>query len=588
MPLCGNLLAEINALALRHRAMELRKAKNLHIAKDFERFEAEYARLRRLAASGEEFDREYLRCLKKGSENHPAGDELERPVVEGLVEIALDDETIRKLAYAKALAKLTGQAEEEILRHFLTPPTRDEPTVIGAMIRHPRYRAIAPAPVDELVSWYRSDSAAPSTASWLATTLPQPVHFFGHAFHPVGQGLFSSGYVTTSRGRFDWVYDCGSADGKAIVAPAIRVYAAEVQRDKGGRRPRLDLVALSHFDNDHVSGLVDLLQRFDVGILMLPYLTFAQRMEVALSEGVSATHNLFQLLVSPSAFVNGAGGGEVRILLVPPSGDGEPAAPIDADGAGGSDIDITSLPSYQTIELADLPGGADPQLGDPRVEILKPGSTLAIPGVWEFLPYNDSNHAWRANKDFATVIDVVLERMKRHSGARDWASCDDDLTLLKEAYDNAFGRRPWMRNVISLFLYSGPTRDLAHATCLKWRPRRAADRLRLSSKTGKLAALLTGDGYLHTKKRLKDFECFFGQDGRLGRSGIFQVMHHGSKYNWRNGVARAVAPIASIFSADQKRYGHPDDVVWDDFRPWNPILVGKRRGWRVDGLLLRE
>ena len=61
----------------------------------------------------------------------------------------------------------------------------------------------------------------------------------------------------------------------------------------------------------------------------------------------------------------------------------------------------------------------------------------------------------------------------------------------------------------------------------------------------------TGDSmcYLDTPIRLNHFVNYF-LDERIGKVGVFQVMHHGSKKNWHHGVAARIAPLFSVFSSD--------------------------------------
>ncbi|MDT7836277.1 hypothetical protein [Aquabacterium sp. OR-4] len=47
--------------------------------------------------------------------------------------------------------------------------------------------------------------------------------------------------------------------------------------DPTSAMPRLGLVVISHFDSDHLNGLAELLSRFRVEILMLPFTHQEQR-----------------------------------------------------------------------------------------------------------------------------------------------------------------------------------------------------------------------------------------------------------------------------------------------------------------------
>ncbi|MGK4567351.1 hypothetical protein [Flavobacterium sp. 3HN19-14] len=91
--------------------------------------------------------------------------------------------------------------------------------------------------------------------------------------HPIGQGLFYSGFLELRGSRFDMVFDCGSKNPSDL--------SREIERFRSEREIvtyGLDLLVISHFDNDHVSGIDELLQGVTVRRLVMPFLTFEQRL----------------------------------------------------------------------------------------------------------------------------------------------------------------------------------------------------------------------------------------------------------------------------------------------------------------------
>ncbi|MGR3377025.1 hypothetical protein, partial [Salipiger abyssi] len=78
------------------------------------------------------------------------------------------------------------------------------------------------------------------------------------------------------RQPFTWIYDCGSVTAAAQVKSELNDLCSE--RNAAPRsKPSLDFVALSHFDSDHISGLVHLLGLFEVKMILLPFLQLWQR-----------------------------------------------------------------------------------------------------------------------------------------------------------------------------------------------------------------------------------------------------------------------------------------------------------------------
>src|SRR5215218_7442471 len=85
---------------------------------------------------------------------------------------------------------------------------------------------------------------------------------------PVGQGCFATGTidarnVTNNETRLHYVYDCG-ARNRACLREVISNY-----KDGAGR---LDALFVSHFDDDHVSGLDLLLANVSAKTVYIPYI----------------------------------------------------------------------------------------------------------------------------------------------------------------------------------------------------------------------------------------------------------------------------------------------------------------------------
>lgn len=88
-------------------------------------------------------------------------------------------------------------------------------------------------------------------------------------FHPVGQGLFCSGElfslcdtsISNPRNLFRWVYDCGTSSKRSLLDEAIdQAFTAPLCKQE--TEPTIDLLVISHFDKDHISGLPKLLNNY--------------------------------------------------------------------------------------------------------------------------------------------------------------------------------------------------------------------------------------------------------------------------------------------------------------------------------------
>jgi hypothetical protein len=430
---------------------------------------------------------------------------------------------------------------------------------------------------------------------------------FEYLFHPVGQGLFSSSALRLGdvARPFRWVFDCGTTSSDYLLEDALAHLKRKIAADGGP--DRLNVVAVSHFDNDHVSGLVRLLTRFDVEDLLLPYLPPWQRLVLAVAEQVEPDQPLLPFLLDPVAFIAGlAGERQVRrIIFVPPAG-GEPAPPvpdpgppdprrgedfpIDADRGANLEIDHGKAPD----DWAGDPAAGSARRSDaPEVVFLRQGGRLRIRGIWEFVPYNDAEPEASAT----ALWKVGVERERDRLAAGDPDEKARALDRLKALYVEAFGMSSKARNLISLFLYAGPLFGWRFGYLLAlgqpirawlWGGVRRIARRPLAFDTEmRPGQLFTGDGYLESSERLDRLRRFLGR-GRLTRAGILQVMHHGSRHNWHPGVAAGLDPDISVFSSDpgHKRFRHPHRQVVRDFRHHGPMQVDRSEALAVFGLLV--
>lgn len=416
-----------------------------------------------------------------------------------------------------------------------------------------------------------------------------------HQFYPVGQGLFVSGSVElwpppprrhrsidvpgqsqpTPLGPYRWVYDCGSSTAKRLVTNGI----GKVKADCGDER--IDLLTLSHFHNDHISGVVELLKVVGAKTLMLPWAPLWHRLLIGFEQGLQANDDEILFFVDPVTYLTQVAGGRFdRILFVMPSEDeGPPFAtdPIfppptpeepedrrkdDGPGVGASPYEL------------DLSTNHDPW----PVKKLQPGSSIAIYGIWEFVPYNDPATRPHDPLGFASIVE---EHRKALLDGDDDAR-QDALRDLRQHYEAIFGRAS--QNDVSLMLYGGaigPWRGqrVCECDCLYYRMIGVCGCWKEHEKRG--AILLTGDGNLSTAQKWGSLERFLDAR-RARRTSVLQVAHHGARANWHDGLASLASPIASIFSSDPRHnYGHPHAEVLRDFWPYRAVQVDQHSGFIV-------
>lgn len=422
--------------------------------------------------------------------------------------------------------------------------------------------------------------------------------FVRHSFHPVGQGLFSSGMIyfpDHEEPSFVWVYDCGTTSSQLYLDDALHRFSP-VQH--------VDLVTISHFDKDHISGMVKLLMKVSVDDLLLPYMPLWQRLVLIFEANITFRAPLARFLLDPVGFISGIPNANVkRILFAMPSGEADgPTGLSEPDGRQPPDKQSNIKPIKEDrkpdngrndnrleieIEVIDE-GSLSPEDERSRykeevkaksgiqVVYLTAGSAITLPGLWEFVPYNDASLAGKVSKSFKARVEKL-----RHDLLNEPDPDDKALALygLKKAYIKAFGSSSEERNVISLFLYAGLINGSlyrGHSTSYGYSYSRCASvyRARNTCDTLRGAVLYTGDGYLNSQSRFDALYEYLGED-RMESIQVLQVMHHGSRRNWFPGIAAKISPQCSVFCSDpaHRGYKHPHAEVLRDFWGFGPVQV---------------
>jgi len=418
-----------------------------------------------------------------------------------------------------------------------------------------------------------------------------------YGFHGVGQGLFSSGslelFSRIPGRKFNWVYDCGTDSSQRYLDSALN----DLQHDiptLGVGRPYLDLVTISHFDTDHISGLVKLLERFDVGDLLLPYMPLWQRLVIAFHAHRAHRSRLTSFLVNPVAFITAVPEANIKRILFasggppledPPRGADVPREPKRPPATGEQDEKRRGMgPDFAVVdteELSDLDAADDRRLdgeymkraarNGTRVAYMRYRGAVVVAGCWEFLPYNDAQLAPMASTSFRDQVSLLRDDLL--GGVK--AVTTRALIALKTLYTAEFdfnGQRE-NPNLISLFLYAGPISPRGTEIYARHVTSPHGWSFRLSDKGG---VLYTGDGYINTPARFNSMQAFLCSH-RVDNLAVLQVMHHGATANWQAGLAGKIKPEFSVFSSNplHKGFRHPHTVVSNDFASYRPLQASK-------------
>jgi hypothetical protein len=369
-------------------------------------------------------------------------------------------------------------------------------------------------------------------------------------FHPVGQGLFTSGCVRGKNGQiFNFVYDCGTSSARKLLDTAISSLPFI---------SNIDLVAVSHFDSDHINGLKKLLNKYNATTLLIPYLSLEERLYIAFKNNIGVSDALMEFYLNPTDYLLAKFPRSIgQIVLVPSVSKFYEEFESFSDNSQSDNLSIDIDETYNE---------------GPRVKMLKKGGRIVYNKIFEFIPYNDSSVAYRSTKSFLNAVKKDREVLLKSKGVNNIQAA---LARIRDQYDKSFGKSAIDRNIISMFLFAGPCQSniLASTTVYGSSDFISSFRVLDSYKNG---ILYTGDGYLNTKLKLRQLVEFFGEK-RISRIGCLQVMHHGASGCWHFGVAKTLSPRVSVFSSnpDHKSLKHPHAEVVKDFLPYHPVQVDK-------------
>lgn len=394
----------------------------------------------------------------------------------------------------------------------------------------------------------------------------------GHQRHqlPVGQGGFHVGTLSKlGNAEADWraaidrdaiadadflyVYDCGSDPLDGALEEIERVVTKRTSR-------HLDMLFVSHFDRDHISGIPHLLHSekgLKVDTIVMPYLepvdrlmAFARTVHVETSAETAEFHA--GLVVDPIGAMQGFEP-RVIILVAPSEDEGEfrgisrpPAEPPEsAPGRAPWKVEVDGhrwggYPPIQTQDGATV-------LARGYFQIMADGT-----GGWSLKPY--VRRAALADREaFATAVEVLL-RWPRGSFATK-VEDNAERQLLVTKHREQIGRAAkWAfkdKNQTSLSLHSGPL-DTRYCGAVY-------GDLPVSAQA-RIGWLGTGDAGLRDASDVDRFRQHFRDE--LPFVSTFVLPHHGSIHNF-DPVQPAVIVELMVAAADPTRdnWLHPDPAI---------------------------
>lgn len=386
--------------------------------------------------------------------------------------------------------------------------------------------------------------------------------------YPIGQGCFHAGSIGEGDAvyhddhAFHYVYDCGSDDRKAL-GEAIDSYKNQV--------PHVDVLFVSHLDNDHVNGLDRLLSVVKVDTVYVPYvnkvLLVLELIQAELDGTLSAS--LIEASMDPGNWFRSRG---VRRVV------GVEESPDDgAPGTGGDD-------DPERPEGPRTGRKVDSELGDPSVqgatgmssgiEVVASGYRVPIRDRslnWTLVPHVDPAPRERLDRfeeELRKILGLSAEEPVTSTQLANAMREKGERERLRECYDEIVpGGARRMHNRVSMSLYSGPARieeerEWCHRILCEpdWRADELIE-LFWSCEVGAVGWIGTGDATLNVKKVRTAWEGTYGPYRE--RVATLLLPHHGSKRTFHDDVLDFLPSLAlcAASAGRRSRYGHPSQSV---------------------------
>ena len=346
--------------------------------------------------------------------------------------------------------------------------------------------------------------------------------------HPVGQGAFYTEIHNIKAGdEHCVVFDCGSKGGMECLEKSIK--------DTFIKDQVIDALVISHFDQDHVNGIVHLDKRCKIRNIVIPQFSNRKWFYIV-ADYVSRGGRSVNMDVCDLTIFRRRG---IRTIEV---------KPMDDEDRGNNE---------RTIELS-LEGGESLTISS--------GTRIKLLGS---INGNDSNAKWMYMPINCTLgKDIVRLEAKLNAVVNGFTSLSADAMKnaienhggdINKAYKEVFGNS----NASSLCLYSGlDDARLQIPLCIY-----STDRYWLRNSISTEACLYTGDSELRNLTKLNCIDRLLGT--LKMRIGLVQIPHHGSIENTDTGIFDLFLDSMIVFFMSYgigNKYGHPSQYLIDMLR----------------------
>lgn len=335
------------------------------------------------------------------------------------------------------------------------------------------------------------------------------IHFL-RSLHPVGQGAFYTEVFKKDDGTlFTVVYDCGSETDSSILD-------AQIDEFKNGIT-QIDILFISHFHRDHISGLDKLLAGITVVKTVIPMLS---EQMVTLARVQNLLWYKIDALVTDEIIR------ELYLSDETPDRFGEVLV-------------------VETLDYTVLSEGEKKSAFGQRKRV-REGSTIdGFESLWEYMPFNSISIPDQRAIDFLNGLKGIVGALDNDGQLNVSRIIRGCRTKVKALYKDVM--KGANENMYTMAVESRPSTSLAKGS--------DADVVRESR------CLYTGDFDSAGNDSL--WNRFTKAYDYLG-IGTVQIPHHGSKLNWRQEFLNGDPRCFFISVGTTNTYHHPDFWVVKD------------------------
>lgn len=328
-----------------------------------------------------------------------------------------------------------------------------------------------------------------------------------YKFHPVGQGCFFSAkyYDENEEIKATLVYDCGTASTQRYLESSIKKFKDELATEG---RSEIDVMMISHYDIDHVSGVFELLKEVKCRNLIIPYVSVFERIFL-FAKGREKAEWYIEFLKNPITFVRENEQLDVDRIILMNGGSEEFQGVDDFQVISLDEVEI-DLKGMSTIISDRLDEMTDIKQNTSYLTIASPTVLSILNGSVNLKFYNryiDPNKIKKFTDEFRSEFQFtkINELFEKGNVLK--------IRALAKKYYRDLNASSLCVNISLLnqvFFYDDDSLDLLHGHQHRYN-----------------GIMLTGDSELITNKKCEPFINCYRND--LQQLLLYQLPHHGSK-----------------------------------------------------------